>query len=258
MFKELTHIGFVTKDIAESKRHYQAFGGVVLGECQDRSGSQYAYIQIAQSVVELICVGPEEEHPSGWAHLALMVDPEMNFDDACDALVKKGLRPINGNAPDGRNLASFLNAANVKFELIQKEDVPRILNHHNPKIRALNYISIVSTPETSAQCETFYTRDIGFQKKYVRTTPYGRKTLYVHGLDAVETVETLDPEALKKPLNHISIAVPDCDEAWKRLKDNGITCSKIRPYPEGYKFFDAFGADGEVIVFTDRLARIQP
>ena len=258
MFKELTHIGFITKNIAESKRCYTAFGGVILGEGEDRFGNQYVYIQIAQSVVELIYTVTDETHPAGWAHLAFMIDPELDFDDSCKELVKKGLRPINGNASDGRNIAFFLNAANVKFEIIQQEDIPRIPNHSDPRVRALNYISIASTAEISAKCETFYTSDIGFQKMYVRSTPYGKKTLYAYGSDAVETVETSDPGALRKPLNHISIAVPDCDEAWRRLKDNGITCGKIKPYPEGYQFFDAFGADGEIIVVTDRLARIQP
>jgi catechol 2,3-dioxygenase-like lactoylglutathione lyase family enzyme len=255
MFKELNHVGFITEHIGESKRLYEALGGVLLYEGVDGDGSQYTYIQIAQSMIELICPGSGWDSPVGWAHIAFLLEPEQDFSEACARLVAKGFRPVIGKPYDGRELAFFNDAANVCFELLKRDDVPKLRNKSNPLLRAFNYVSIAATAEAAKTCDAFYTKDVGFTRKTMRDTPYGRKTVYIHGLDAVQITETPDLEALKKPINHISIAVPDCDEAFERLRANNIKCGKIRPYPEGYKLFDAFGADGEVVVITDRLAR---
>jgi len=160
MIRELNHFGIMVDDLDKTLEFYQKLDGVITFSFSNERGVRIAYIQIAGSLLEFVCL-PREIRSEGFQlridHLAFEVtdldsDYQRLIDAGCTA--DGGTRPANS----GRGRLGFLRRPDgARIELLQREDIFRVDDAPDGIITALDHYAY--QVEDLEEAETFF-RDV--------------------------------------------------------------------------------------------------
>lgn len=179
MVKELNHIGILTCNVEESLHFYcDVLGGKIIKDTRSLDGkSRYVYVQIAQSVIELITCF--EENKQGYAHIAFLLNGK-TLDALFERLVdgcgcKPCLRPKMAGSGDGR-LAFFEDLGGILMEIIERTENIRKPTNGDARIERVLYAQ-VATDEDLGACGRLWQDELNFRQTEGDTYTLGCDTL---------------------------------------------------------------------------------
>lgn len=259
MIQELNHIGIRVGDIEKSIDFYtRVLDGKIIRDVKTASGDgRFAYVQIAEGVIELIKGIPGSSN-LGLVHIAFLIDDKQSLEETYEHISKKGytytVTPKLASSGDGK-LSFFNDASGVSFELIERKEKIRIPSLVNMHILEFDHSSIRVSDESYEKCNDFYLNEMGFQIRKILKKGDHVMTYYSLGADTLETLYIPGKPNVEKPLDHIAFRVKDSFAAKKYLESKGVVCSEPKESQlGGFYILNITGPDGEKIEFLDRPA----
>lgn len=179
MVKELNHVGILTCNVEESLHFYlNVLGGKIIKDAYSKDGkSRYVYVQIAQSVIELITCF--DENTQGYAHIALLLNGK-TLDILFERLIdrcgcKPCLRPKTAGSGDGR-LAFFEDLGGILMEIIERTEDIRKPSYGDERIERILYTQVTTSKEIGT-CGCLWLNELNFHQTESDTYELGCDTL---------------------------------------------------------------------------------
>ena len=255
MIYELNHVGMFVRDAEKTINFYkEKLGAKVVFDHSIPGRVHMAYLQIANGMIELICL-ENRESDFGYEHICFMTD---NIDEDFQRLVQAGYTPIEAprNAASGNGRLGFLaDPSGVKVELIERDSTFRIPTITEGDIREFDHLSIIATDLEAS--EQFYTQHISMNplsRKYAEA--YNVTFSHLHkGMENLELMNIGESKAEGDRILHIALRVDDVNAMTEKLKSQGV---ELDPgYPKAAAFGGGLtakfsGPDGEKIELVDR------
>ena len=255
--RELNHIAVRTADMDAALHFYQGIlGGKIIRNAPGPDGkTQFAYVQLAEGVIELIKGQPGGSN-LGLQHIAFLTARSEDINSAADKARARGyqftVEPKAASSGDGY-LCFFKDKGGAVWEFIQREEDIRVPGLENERILEFDHIAVQVDDESCEDTKELVEGLLGMEFSRVLEKPGAVMSYYKLGPDRIMLYHVKDAPRPDNPIVHFGLRVPCARAMYEYLTANGVEASEPRVAGlGGFYVVDAVGPDGERLMFLDR------